>query len=124
MFVQIMKAKLHGGKVTEANIDYTGSIGIDGELLRKSGMLPYEKVQVLNLERGQRIETYIIPEKAGSGKLVINGAAAHHFKVGERILVIAYAFLVPEEAKDFTPIVLILGESNEIKERLKKRKED
>ncbi len=124
MFVQLMKAKLHGGKVTEANIDYTGSIGIDSDLLRQSGMLPYERVQVLNLERGQRLETYIIPEKAGSGKLVINGAAAHHFRIGERILVIAYVLLSLEEVKAFTPIVLILNENNQIKELLKKGKED
>ncbi len=120
MLLEIMKAKLHGGCVTEANLEYTGSLGVDSDLLKKSGILPYEKVQVLNLDRGGRIETYIIPEESGSGKLEVNGAAAHFFKKGERVLVIAYLQLTPEEQKEFNPVVLILNEKNEIEERLVK----
>ena len=120
MHIEIMKAKLHGGVVTEANLEYTGSLGVDSHLLKESGILPYEKVQVLNLDNGARIETYIIPEKAGSGKMEVNGAAAHHFKVGERVLVIAYAQMKPEELKEFIPVVLILDENNKIVERLEK----
>ena len=121
MHLEIMKAKLHGGAVTEANLEYTGSLGVDSDLMKESGILPYEKVQVLNLDRGGRIETYVIPEEAGSRKLEVNGAAAHFFKKGERILVIAYAHLSPEELKGFVPVVLILNEKNEVVERLEKK---
>ncbi len=120
MLLEIMKAKLHGGCVTEANLEYTGSLGVDSDLLKKSGIVPYEKVQVLNLDRGGRIETYIIPEEPGSGKMEVNGAAAHFFKKGERVLVIAYVQLTPEEQQAFNPVVLILNEKNEIEERLVK----
>jgi len=115
-----MKAKLHGARVTEANLSYTGSLGVDSDLLRQSGILPYEKVQVLNLDRGGRLETYVIPEEAGSGKLEVNGAAAHHFKKGDTALVIAYTLLTPEEQKKFHPIVLIIDEKNKVEQRLVK----
>jgi aspartate 1-decarboxylase len=118
MLLQIMKAKLHGVRVTEANLSYTGSLGVDSDLLRESGILPYEKVQVLNLDRGARLETYVIPEEAGSGKLEVNGAAAHHFKKGETALVIAYAQVTPAEQKEFRPVVLIIDENNKIKQKL------
>ena len=121
MLIEVMKAKLHGGAVTEANLDYTGSLGVDSGLLKQSGILPYEKVQVLNLDNGARIETYIIPEPQGSGKLEVNGAAAHHFKVGERVLVIAYAHIEEGQLKDFRPVVLILDEKNQVLERQEKK---
>lgn len=102
-------------KVTEANLHYEGSITIDSDLLDKAGILPYEKVQVVNITNGARLETYTIPGDAGSRVCCLNGAAARKTQVGDRIIVIAYADMTPEEAEKFKPKVVIVDENNDPK---------
>jgi len=111
----MFKSKLHQMKVTEANLHYEGSITIDRELLDESGILPYEKVQVVNITNGARIETYTIPGESGSRVCCLNGAAARKTQVGDRIIVISYAEMTPEEAKGFKPKVVIVDENNDPK---------
>jgi aspartate 1-decarboxylase len=111
----MFKSKLHQMKVTEANLHYEGSITIDQELLDESGILPYEKVQVVNITNGERLETYTIPGEAGSRVCCLNGAAARKTQVGDRVIIISYAEMTPEEAKDFKPKVVIVDENNDPK---------
>ncbi|MDZ7716261.1 MAG: aspartate 1-decarboxylase [Balneolaceae bacterium] len=112
MKLTMFKSKLHQMKVTEANLHYEGSITIDQDLLDKSGILPYEKVQVVNITNGSRLETYTIPGERGSRVCCLNGAAARLTEVGDRIIVISYAEMTPEEAKDHKPKVVIVDEEN------------
>lgn len=102
-------------KVTESNLHYEGSITIDEDLLDKAGILPYEKVQVLNITNGNRLETYTIPGERGARTCCLNGAAARLTQVGDRIIVIAYAEMTPEEAQQHKPTVVIVDENNEPK---------
>lgn len=113
--VTMFKSKLHQMKVTEANLHYEGSITIDKELLDKAGILPYEKVQVVNITNGARLETYTIPGEKGSRVCCLNGAAARKTQVGDRIIVIAYAEMTLEEAQDYKPRVVIVDENNDPK---------
>lgn len=115
MKLTMFKSKLHQMKVTEANLHYEGSITIDQDLLDKAGILPYEKVQVLNITNGSRLETYTISGKRGSRVCCLNGAAARLTQVGDRIIVISYAEMTPEEAKNHKPKVVIVDENNEPK---------
>ncbi|MEL7833431.1 aspartate 1-decarboxylase [Fodinibius sp. Rm-B-1B1-1] len=115
MKLTMFKSKLHQMKVTEANLHYEGSITIDQELLDESGILPYEKVQVVNITNGERLETYTIPGDAGSRVCCLNGAAARKTQVGDRVIIISYAEMTPEEAKDFKPKVVIVDENNDPK---------
>lgn len=112
MTLTMFKSKLHQMKVTEADLHYEGSITIDKELLDKAGILPYEKVQVVNITNGARLETYTIPGDAGSRICCLNGAAARKTQVGDRIIVISYAEMTPEEAESFKPRVVIVDEDN------------
>jgi len=102
--------------VTEANLMYEGSITIDQDLLDAANLLPYEKVQVLNITNGSRLETYTIPGERGSRVCCLNGAAARLTQVGDRIIVISYAEMTPEEAKDHKPKVVIVDENNDPKD--------
>jgi len=111
----MFKSKLHQMKVTEANLHYEGSITIDKELLDEAGILPYEKVQVLNITNGSRLETYTIPGEPKSRVCCLNGAAARLTQVGDRIIVISYAEMTPEEAKDHKPKVVVVDENNDPK---------
>ncbi|MGM0546936.1 MAG: aspartate 1-decarboxylase [Bacteroidota bacterium] len=115
MTLTMFKSKLHQMKVTEANLHYEGSITIDQELLNESGILPYEKVQVVNITNGERLETYTIPGKTGSRVCCLNGAAARKTQVGDRVIIISYAEMTPEEAKGFKPKVVIVDENNDPK---------
>ena len=112
MKLSMFKSKLHQLKVTESNLHYEGSITIDQELLDKAGILPYEKVQVLNITNGNRLETYTIPGESGSRVCCLNGAAARLTQVGDRIIVISYAEMTPEEARDHKPNVVVVDENN------------
>ncbi|MBY6271672.1 MAG: aspartate 1-decarboxylase [Caldibacillus debilis] len=114
MLREMMHAKLHRATVTEANLNYVGSITIDQDLLDAVGMYPHEKVQVVNNSNGARFETYIIPGKRGSGVICLNGAAARLVQPGDRIIIIAYALLNEEEIKNHSPKVAILDENNRI----------
>lgn len=102
--------------VTEANLMYEGSITIDQDLLDAANLLPYEKVQVLNITNGARLETYTIPGERGSRVCCLNGAAARMTQVGDRIIVISYAEMTTEEAKDHKPRVVIVDENNDPKD--------
>ncbi len=116
MLVEVLKSKLHRLKVTEADINYQGSITIDGELLKAGKINPYEKVQVVDVTNGARLETYVIPGKPGSGVVVINGAAARLVHPGDLIIVISYALLDEEQIKKHQPLAVFVNEGNKIVE--------
>ena len=116
MKITMFKSKLHQMAVTEANLMYEGSITIDQDLLDAANLLPYEKVQVLNITNGARLETYTIPGERGSRVCCLNGAAARMTQVGDRIIVISYAEMTPEEAKEHKPRVVIVDENNDPKD--------
>lgn len=118
MKLTIFKSKLHQLRVTEANLMYEGSISIDEELLELANLLPYEKVQVVNITNGSRLETYIIPGERGSRICCMNGAAARLTQVNDRVIVMAYAEMEPEEAKNHKPTVVVVDENNEPKDIL------
>lgn len=107
-------AKIHGATVTEANLQYTGSITIDKRLLEAVGIQPFERVQIVNLNNGSRVETYVMEGKTGSGTICMNGAAARWAAVGDKILIIAYALLSPEETQRLKPKIIFVDEKNSI----------
>lgn len=106
MLLEILKSKIHRVTVTEANLNYIGSITIDVNLMEAAGLYEGEKVEVANVTNGNRLETYAIPGERGSGKICLNGAAAHLFNVGDIAIIMAYALMTPEEAKTFKPKVV------------------
>ncbi|MHB9026324.1 MAG: aspartate 1-decarboxylase [Armatimonadota bacterium] len=114
MYLTLYKSKIHRATVTEANPDYIGSITIDADLLDASGLLPHERVQVLNLNNGARLETYVIAGERGSGVICMNGPAALHTAPGDIVIVIAYAMMTPEEAKSWQPTIVFVNEHNAI----------
>lgn len=114
MQVTILKSKIHRVKVTDANLNYIGSITIDEDLLDASNLLHGEKVQIVNNNNGERFETYTIPGKRGSGEIVLNGAAARRVMPGDVIIVIAYAIMDFEEAKKFKPSIVFPNEETNL----------
>lgn len=106
MVIEVLKSKIHRVTVTQANVDYVGSITIDSNLLEAANIIRGEKVQVVNVTNGERLETYAIPGPAGSGVVCLNGAAAHKAAVGDVIIIISYASMDFEEAKGFEPWVI------------------
>lgn len=106
MQIEILKSKIHRVHVTEANLDYIGSITIDEDLIEAANMIPYEKVQVLNKNNGERFETYIIKGERGSGVICLNGAAARKAQPGDILIIVSYAIMDFEEAKHFEPTVI------------------
>jgi aspartate 1-decarboxylase len=115
MFVKILKSKLHRARVTETKLHYPGSIAIDSALMEAAGILPYESVLIADLDNGNRLETYAVPAEAGSGQIVILGAAAQLIKQKDIVIILSFALLTPEEAKEFKPTVVVLEENNNIK---------
>jgi len=113
MMIEVLKSKLHCVKITEANLNYMGSITIDEDLMDAANLIAGEKVQIVNNNNGERIETYIIKGKRGSGCICLNGAAARKCVVGDTVIIIAYALMDFEEAKKFKPIV-VFPENNRI----------
>lgn len=112
MMVQMFKSKIHQVKVTEANLNYVGSITIDEDLLDAANILEGEKVQVVNNNNGERLETYTIKGERGSGIICMNGAAARKAQIGDVVLIITYAMMDLEEAKAFKPTVIFPNENN------------
>lgn len=106
MIIEVMKSKIHRVTVTEANLDYIGSITLDEDLMEAANLIANEKVQVLNISNGERIETYVITGERGSGIVCLNGPAAHKFKPNDIVIVISYAQMDFEEAKTFIPRVI------------------
>ncbi|WP_172369377.1 aspartate 1-decarboxylase [Sporosarcina jiandibaonis] len=119
MFRMMMNSKLHRATVTEANLDYVGSITIDSDLLDAAGMLPNEKVHVVNNNNGARFETYIIAGEPGSGVICVNGAAARLVQKGDIVIILSYAYVSNEEAKEHKPTVLLMDKDNKIEEVIK-----
>jgi len=112
MFRTMMKSKIHKATVTEANLNYVGSITIDEDLMETVDILPNEKVQVVNNNNGNRWETYVIPGPRGSGVICLNGAAARLVQPGDIVIIIAYAVMTDDEARSHRPKVAIMGADN------------
>jgi aspartate 1-decarboxylase len=113
MTIEMFKSKLHMATVTEADLYYEGSITIDQDLLDAAHLLAYEKVQVVNVNNGSRLETYTIPGPRGSRVVCLNGPAARLNSVGDRVIIISYTHLTPEEAREHKPHIVILNQQNE-----------
>ena len=113
MYLTILKSKIHRVRVTEANLEYIGSVTIDEALMEAANIYPGEKVQIVDNTNGARIETYVITGKRGSGCICINGAAAHLVHVGDTVIIMAYAMMTPEEAKAFKPSI-VFPENNKL----------
>ena len=114
MTVAVLKSKLHRIRVTEAKLDYTGSLTIDEDLMDAVGLLNYEKILVANVDNGERFETYAIRGPRGSGVCCLNGAAAHKGKVGDLLIVMSWAQMSEEEARLFTPRIGVIGDGNRL----------
>ena len=114
MQITLLKSKIHRAIVTEADLDYIGSISIDAKLMQEANLAEYEKVHVLSVTTGARIETYVIKSEHDSGEICINGAAAHLIKKDEMVIIVAYGRMNEEEAKNFTPAIVHVNKKNEI----------
>ncbi len=114
MQVTMLKGKIHRATVTQAELDYVGSITVDEELLEKAGMLEYEKVQIVDVNNGNRFETYTIAGERGSGMICLNGAAARCVSVGDKVILMTYAQYDEEEAKTHKPKVVFVDEKNKV----------
>ncbi len=114
MNVRMLKGKIHRAAVTQAELNYVGSITVDMELLEAAGILEYEMVQIVDVENGNRFETYTIAGQAGSGMVCLNGAAARQVQIGDHVIIMAYADMTPEEAKEHKPYVVFTDERNGI----------
>ncbi|HEY3797838.1 MAG TPA: aspartate 1-decarboxylase [Caulobacteraceae bacterium] len=115
MLLTLMKAKLHRATVTQADLDYEGSIAIDKDLLDASGILPHEQVDVLNITNGERFTTYAIEAPRGSRTIGVNGAAARRVQKNDKVIVVAYGQMPAEEARNYAPTVVLLDDDNRIK---------
>ncbi|MED5017746.1 aspartate 1-decarboxylase [Paenibacillus chibensis] len=113
MFRTMMKSKIHRATVTEANLNYVGSITIDEDLMEAADLLENEKVQVVDNNNGSRLETYVIPGPRGSGVICLNGAAARLVQPGDTVIIISYAMMSKEEIQSHKPTVVFVNESNQ-----------
>jgi aspartate 1-decarboxylase len=116
MYISIMKSKIHRARVTDANLNYTGSITIDEELMEAADIVENEKVQVVNNNNGARFETYVIKGERGSGTICLNGAASRLVQKGDVIIIISYCHVKKEEEKNIKPKVIFVDENNKITE--------
>ena len=114
MYIEMLKGKIHRATVTQAELDYVGSITVDVELLKAAGILEYEKVQIVDINNGARFETYTIAGEAGSGIICLNGAAARCVQKGDKVIIMAYAQMTPEEASENPPSVIFVDDENKI----------
>jgi len=115
MWIHVFKSKIHRATVTEANLNYMGSITIDEALMEHAGIMPNEKVQIVNINNGERFETYVIKGERGSGAVCLNGAAARKVAVGDKVIILAYAMMTQEEALTHQPKVVFPDENNQLK---------
>ena len=116
MILTMLKAKIHRAAVTESNLNYVGSITIDKDLMEASGILEYEKVSVVDIDNGSRLETYVIEGECGSGVICLNGAAARLVHPGDKVIILAYCQVDSEEAENHSPKLVIVGSGNAILE--------
>jgi aspartate 1-decarboxylase len=114
MLLQIHKSKIHRATVTEANLNYVGSITIDEDLMDAANLIEGERVQIVNNNNGERLETYVIPGGRGSGVICLNGAAARKAEVGDIVIIISYGWMTPEEAKIYKPATVFPDENNRL----------
>lgn len=114
MEITMLKGKIHRATVTQAELSYVGSVTIDQDLMDRAGIREYEKVQIVNIENGARFETYTISGKRGSGIICLNGAAARCACVGDKVIIMSYASMTPEEADQFRPVVVFVDDRNHI----------
>lgn len=114
MFRYMMKSKIHRATVTDANLNYVGSVTIDQDLMEKVDILPNERVQIVNNNNGARLETYVIPGERGSGVICLNGAAARLVQPGDQVIIISYAMITDEEAKNYQPKVVLVDQQNRV----------
>ena len=114
MIIKVLKSKIHRATVTEANLDYIGSIGVDKALLSAAKLQEHEKVHVLNITNGARLETYVISSPAGSGEICINGAAAHLVSPEDKVIIVSYCGMDVSDAKNHTPRIVHVDENNKI----------
>ncbi|MBI4689307.1 MAG: aspartate 1-decarboxylase [Nitrospirae bacterium] len=110
----ILRAKIHMATVTESNLAYEGSITIDEDILKKTGILPYEQVMISNLNNGERFETYVIPGKKGSGMICLNGPTARKGAVGDKIIIFCYGYFEDGKIRRFKPKIVLLDSKNKI----------
>ncbi len=114
MTIEILKSNLHRATIAEANLHYIGSIGIDEDLMEAANLIEFEKVQVLNINNGERLETYVIKGERGSGMISLNGAAARKAVAGDLIIIAAFAQMTPEEARLFKPAIVFPDSKNRL----------
>lgn len=116
MYRTILKSKIHRAIITDANLFYEGSFTVDTEILEKANILPYEKVSIVNINNGERFDTYVIPGERGKRQFCLNGAAARKGAVGDQVIIISYINLTEDEIKSHKPIVVLLDKNNNIVE--------
>lgn len=114
MTIEILKSKIHRATITESNLHYIGSIGIDENLMEAANLIEFEKVQVLNINNGERLETYVIKGERGSGMISLNGAAARKAVAGDLVIIAAFAHMSSEEAREFKPAIVFPDSNNRI----------
>ena len=114
MLINVLKSKIHRATVTQAELNYVGSITIDKDLMDAAGLIEYERVQVADVDNGSRLETYVIAGEAGSGVICLNGAAARHVSTGDRVIIMNYAFMTPEEFAENPPRVIFVECENHV----------
>ena len=118
MFIEVLYSKIHRATVTDANVNYVGSITIDEELIKKANLKLHQKVNIYNVTNGERFSTYVIKGAPNSGCICLNGAAAHKVNVGDKVIIAAYASMTPEEADNFEPTVILVDEKNKFTKEL------
>lgn len=114
MLITVLKSKIHRATVTNAHINYIGSITIDKKLMENAGIKVFEKVMVASLDSGERLETYVIEGKSGSGEICLNGAAARKILKGDRVIIMAFAFVEDKDADKFKPVIIHVDDRNKI----------
>lgn len=114
MRLELLKSKIHRAHITGKNLHYEGSLTLDPELMEAAGLVAYEKVQVVNVNNGSRLETYVIPGQRGSGEVALNGAAARWGEVGDLVIILAYAQVEEHELSQFQPKIVLVDEQNHV----------
>lgn len=112
MLIEMLVSKIHRATVTDANLEYVGSITIDEDLINSAKLREWQKVEILNINNGERFQTYVIKGEAGSGQICINGAAARKAQKGDKVIIVSYAYLTPEEADKSKPTIVFVDEKN------------
>ena len=114
MFIEILKSKIHRATITEADLNYIGSITIDEDLMDAAGLIENERVHIYNIHNGERFETYVIKGRRGSGVIGINGAAARKVAIGDLVIIVSYAMMSQEEARQHSPVILFPDAHNKV----------